>query len=91
MEEILDISFPEKRDILRWGIAYNCFYTDKKIGQGYRELLTVTMLEALDSPLDSNDLVEMFQMWREFADQKEQNDELVDMNLESLWKLTGRI
>lgn len=91
LEEILDISFPEKRDILRWGIAYNCFYTDKKIGQGYRELLTVTMLEALDSPLDSNDLVEMFQMWREFADQKEQNDELVDMNLESLWKLTGRI
>lgn len=86
-EEILDIDFPGKREVLIWAAAYNFFYSDKKVGQGYRTILSGELLASLIPPLNGNDLVELFQIWRGFSDQDDKNSGLIDLNLEALWRL----
>lgn len=86
-EEILDIDFPGKREVLIWAAAYNFFYSDKKVGQGYRTILSDELLASLIPPLNGNDLVELFQIWRGFSEQDDQNSRLIDLNLEALWRL----
>ena len=87
ISEILDINFQGKREVVIWAAAYNFFYADKKIGQGYRTILSDLLLTSLNPSLNENDLSELFQMWREFSEMENQNSELLDLNLEALWRL----
>lgn len=88
VEEILDLEFEQKRDIVIWGMLYNSFYS-KSIGQSYRAILSEQLKGAVHPSLNSDDEEGIWNIWYDFVLEENEKPEggLKEMRLDILWTI----
>lgn len=88
VEEILDLEFEQKRDIVIWGMLYNSFYS-KSIGQSYRAILSEQLKGAVHPSLNPDDEEGIWNIWYDFVSEENEKSEggLKEMRLEILWTI----
>ena len=88
VEEILDLEFEQKRDIVIWGMLYNSFYS-KSIGQSYRAILSEQLKRAVHPSLNPDDEEGIWNIWYDFVSEENEKSEggLKEMRLDILWTI----
>lgn len=88
VEEILDLEFEQKRDIVIWGMLYNSFYS-KSIGQSYRAILSERLKRAVHPSLNPDDEEGIWNIWYDFVSEENEKSEggLKEMRLDILWTI----